>query len=369
MTTLKAEKNLADIPGFALRQVHHAEWIEYYITISPHVSDPQNWIFGVREFLIEQKAVILNAEAFGPADRLQTLRQIVESENALKGPWSYLTGRMTAGAQEGGIQIHAISGIIPQPIFYQDQIVGSYFEDSSAYYCMLADVRSSRLDVDQAGQTEEVFQIFESALTQAGLNFHDVARTWFYLDDILAWYGDFNRVRTDYFTSRNIFGGIMPASTGVGAGNLQKSAVLAKAYAVRPKHDEVAVDRVDSPLQCEAFKYGSAFSRAIEVADERSRSIFVSGTASIEPGGKTIHVGDVKKQMFETLKVVDAMLEHKGMSWDDTIYAIAYFRHESDIHLWDLTKAVIGEIPVIPTQCDVCRDDLLFEIELLTARP
>jgi enamine deaminase RidA (YjgF/YER057c/UK114 family) len=201
------------------------------------------------------------------------------------------------------------------------------------------------------------------------MHFGHVVRTWFYNDRILDWYDAFNHVRTEFFRRHGITR--MPASTGVGAANPSGSALVAKALAVLPKSDAATIRPVESPLQCDAFAYGSAFSRAMEVATTVARTIYVSGTASIAPGGKTIYAGSTLRQIDTTMEVVDALLANAGMTLADTTRAIAYFRHAADMHLWDEYRRArrLPEIPVIVTQCDICRDDLLFEIELDAARP
>lgn len=355
---------LAMSPTFTVRKIVHAEWIEYDLTASARDCSPLQWLAQVRAFLNQNDAVAVSGDAFGSTSFLQLLQKALAKYEDMALPWSFLAGRLDNDSKDGGYQLHAISGVKVKSITHHDRVIGYSFEDSQAHYALLSDLRPTITDVSEARQTAEVFEMAEAALTRIGMDFHDVVRTWFYLDRILEWYHDFNRVRTDYFQSRDIFGGIMPASTGVGAANLAGAALLAKVYAIRPKSNAVKISRVDSPLQCDAYRYGSAFSRAIEIADSDSHFLSISGTASIEPGGKTVHVDDVAKQMELTLKVVEAILTQQNMSWGDALKAIAYFRHAKDIPLWYQLTGPVASIPVVVTQCDVCRDDLLFEIEL-----
>jgi len=200
--------------------------------------------------------------------------------------------------------------------------------------------------------------MIEEALALAGLNFGHVVRTWFYNDKILDWYPVFNRVRTWFFQRHSIRR--MPASTGIGAPNPAGTALVAKAFAVRSGSGEIRVCR--SPLQCDAFAYGSAFSRAIEVSDSRSRTLYISGTASIEPGGRSVHNGDPSGQIQLTMDVVRAILNEAGMRLEDATRAVAYFRDPAHIPLWD--QFCPPGLPSVSLGCYVCRDDLLFEIEL-----
>ena len=195
----------------------------------------------------------------------------------------------------------------------------------------------------------------------------DVARTWFFLDEILSWYGDFNRVRNDFFARSELRPVSVPASTGVSGVNPAGAALTAAAWAARA-HDASTkvVEIVPSPCQCPAPAYGSAFSRAVELHLAGYRQLLVSGTASIEPGGHTAHVGDVRAQIELTMQVVEAILEARRMSFADVSRATAYFKFATDAPVFDdwLARHGVRTMPVVRTCCDICRDDLLFELEL-----
>jgi len=150
-----------------------------------------------------------------------------------------------------------------------------------------ADVTASR-----GAQAGECFN-HATGFAAARHGVSNVIRTWFYLDNILGWYAEFNRVRTGFFEKANL--GIMPASTGWAPPISMARPLWPRPWPsfkdAGPPHSEG-----ESPLQCEAFSYGSAFSRAVELCDAASRTLYISGTASIEPGGRTIHHGNTARQ-------------------------------------------------------------------------
>jgi enamine deaminase RidA (YjgF/YER057c/UK114 family) len=76
--------------------------------------------------------------------------------------------------------------------------------------------------------------------------------------------------------------------------------------------------------------YRSSFSRAAEIVTPEWRTVFVSGTASIEPGGLTVHHDDMDKQVALTMDVVKAILETRGMTLKDSVRAIAYIKRPED---------------------------------------
>jgi len=195
----------------------------------------------------------------------------------------------------------------------------------------------------------------------------DIVRTWFYLDDLLSWYGEFNHVRNDVFACNELLPPHLPASTGVSGRNPMGTALSAAAWAVRP-HDPAATVTyfAPSPEQCPASAYGSAFSRAVEIGCAGYRRLLVSGTASIARDGKTEHLGDTRAQIERSMQVMEAILESRGMSFADTAFATAFFKHSAEAPLFADWLARHGRpsMPVVKTGCAICRDNLLFEIEL-----
>lgn len=274
-------------------------------------------------------------------------------------------------------QLYAVSPAASvAPVVYKGRKVGVSFGDAGIKCCLLGDITADDPAASHEVQCRQFFENTEGALAVAGFKFTDIVRTWLYADAILTWYDTLNRVRTQFFNERGVFEKRVPASTGIGAANSHGTAIVASLLAVAPAENPVeqvrsaplSIRPLRSPLQCSAEDYGSSFSRAIEVAgpDDRSRGIFISGTASIEPGGKTVHVGDVEKQISLTMDVVEAILGDRGLGWAHVGRAIAYFRDlkkdESCFRQY-LAGRELTALPVVCVQADVCRDDLLFEIE------
>jgi enamine deaminase RidA (YjgF/YER057c/UK114 family) len=157
----------------------------------------------------------------------------------------------------------------------------------------------------------------------------------------------------------------MPASTGIGARNRAGAALTVAAWAMQPLAPSASVKEIGSPLQCPAPAYGSSFSRAMELVSGGCRRLFISGTASIWPDGRTAWVDDPAKQIELTMDVVTAILRSRSMSHRDVTRATAYFpsiEFKSHFDAWCDQNEF--RRPVIALQADVCRDDLLFEIEV-----
>ncbi len=284
-------------------------------------------------------------------------------------PVTWLEGHESPAGLSNGFQIEAVAGPEVEPITHKGRIVGRRFEDDEATWLALGDLRPENPDRSRPDQSAEVFDSMIDILAEQGMDFDQVVRTWLYLDHILEWYDDFNRVRNAFFEKHGIFDRLVPASTGIGCAHPAGTAMVAKLLAVRPKSGG-SVSEVESPLQCPATEYRSSFSRAVEVALPSHRKLYISGSASIEPGGLTIHIDDTAAQIELTMRVVAGILESRGMDWNDTTRAVAYLRHEHERPLladW-LARHGLGRLPLVVIQSDVCRDDLLYEIEIDAVR-
>jgi len=251
-----------------------------------------------------------------------------------------------------------------QPIVDGGRIVGVRHESADATYCFLEEIVPADPHASGAAQTVAVFEAIERILLAQGMNFQHLVRTWFYLDKILDWYGEFNQARTPFLQARGALDGLLPASTGIGMPNRHGSAVIAGALAIERKG--ASVMEVPSPLQRSALEYRSAFSRAVEVNRKGRRELYISGTASIEPAGATAFVGDPAAQIDLTMQVAEALLRSRGMDWSHCTRAIAYLKEPQYAPLFARHLATHGleALPLTWTHADVCRDDLLFEIEL-----
>jgi enamine deaminase RidA (YjgF/YER057c/UK114 family) len=215
-----------------------------------------------------------------------------------------------------------------------------------------------------------LYERTEEALAKAGMQFSDVVRTWMFLDRLLEWYDDFNCLRTVFLEMHDIFNRVLPASTGVGVCNPFGSAVVADMLAIKRKTDKISIREVASPRQCPATDYQSSFSRAVVIDSPRERAMLVSGTASIGAEGETLHVGDVRAQVEETLDVMEQLLGSQQFGWNDVTRGIAYFKHPADARIFDevCARRGISTAPYALAQADICRHTLLFELELDATR-
>lgn len=355
-------------PGFDRTIVEVPPLREYHLTARSLPGENLNTTLGrLGSFLLEHPCKIVRQEVFGSlAARRETLEYLKSIMDGDSWPVTWIEDDHSSVQGLSGTHLFAISGTEVRPLLSDGEVCGTLYQTESASHCILGDVNPRARTVDQSSQAEQVFEQLARMLELAGMDFSHLARTWFFLDGILGWYPDFNRVRNDVYSRHQVIGRLIPASTGIGARNSALGALVAGAWAIRSAGSAVRITPIPSPLQCPAPGYGSCFSRAVELSWKNHRQLLISGTASIDPAGKTAHVNDIGQQIELTFQVVDAILQSRHMSLRDVTRATAYLRRPADLPFfanWCAQRG-LALLPLVTTRADVCRDDLLFELEL-----
>ena len=361
MPTFVSDSGTSPIPE---RAVTPGELISFTISPSPD-DDIQASCRELAKLLQEAEASPLHLLVFGRVAASEATMEMLRRERVVSDcPVTWVEGAACDGRPVAGIQVHAFTGPVER-IKSNGRTIGSRFIEGGAEQCIIGGLLPADLTLSAADQTSSTLNSLQDVLGLVGFAFADIIRTWFFLDNILSWYDDFNQARTSIYSGVKFRTGSLPASTGVGARNPDGSALALIAWAFRPLEANARAAEVASPLQCPAPAYGSSFSRAMEVSSQTGRRLFVSGTASIAPGGETLWVNDVARQVELTLEVVEAILRSRGLAFDDVNRATAYFRHPGDVTVFAqwLQANHLTQMPVVTAQCDVCRDDLLFELE------
>lgn len=335
---------------------------EYFVTASLLDGEHPYTVFErVAETLRGRDAKIVSMVIAGIPNGLEALSVVF-------GPvrWPVTWIDKSPHAAIGGVHLWAVAGPTLWPIRQRGAIVGTRFDDRCATYCRIGGLVPEDAEAPPASQARSILERMDATLRAANMEFADVVRTWFYNRDITGWYGEFNRVRTRFFESHGVFQRIVPASTGVGGADIGAFALTAGLLAIRPKDAPGRTTAVDSPLQCPATNYGSSFSRAVAVALPDHARLLVSGTASISPQGQTEHVGDIDAQVNKTFEVVGTILETREFDWDDVTNGVAYVKRVQDLPIVEdfLKRNRFEQLPLLVVHADICRDDLLFELEV-----
>jgi chorismate lyase/3-hydroxybenzoate synthase len=134
---------------------------------------------------------------------------------------------------------------------------------------------------------------------------------------------------------------------------------------------------IENPRQTSAYHYppkfgrhSPMFSRACLLGESAGTNLFVSGTASIV-GHETVHPGDVDAQTRETMANINALLQEANRVVGAARYSLdglkfkVYVRQPADLGAIKgaLSKSLRPSTSIVYLQADVCREDLLVEIE------
>ena len=78
----------------------------------------------------------------------------------------------------------------------------------------------------------------------------------------------------------------------------------------------------------EAYDYAkpSSFSRGMRIDLNGLTILLISGTASIDEYGKSVHIGDFRAQMRRTLENITGLLASEGCTWHDIVRTSCYLR-------------------------------------------
>jgi enamine deaminase RidA (YjgF/YER057c/UK114 family) len=298
----------------------------------------------------------------------QAMRQVF---GRIDWPMTWVEGAAHHDEPIAGMHAFAFSAGQVDRITLNGQVVGSVFAEGAIRYCLLGGLGPSRCWASRPDQFRETLGHLETALEQAGFSLGDVVRTWFYLDQLLRWYGDFNQARTQAYSRLKFRSGSLPASTGISGQNPAGAALVAGACALQLLDPSAQIAEVRSPLQCPALAYGSSFSRAMEISSLRGRRLLISGTASVAPGGQTLWPGNLRQQIQHTMEVVEVILASRGFDFSDITRATAYFKNRAEMPEFPAWCAArnLRSLPVVVAHCGICREDLLFELEADACKP
>lgn len=234
------------------------------------------------------------------------------------------------------------------------------------------------------------FDIINKIMAKEGVGYGEVYRQWNYIGEITKEldskqnYQVFNDVRSIYYDVADWFNGY-PAATGIG---MEQPGVVIGLYIIN-RESESEVISISNPRQIDAHSYSDdvligdqleelptrttpKFERAKAVVSNCDGMVYVSGTASII-GEETVMLDDVVEQTRVTLENIDLLVDPTAQK------ELAKFNHFSSgsIHklkvyvkdrenfklVDDFMKESVKDIPYLVVEADVCRDDLLVEIE------
>ena len=250
------------------------------------------------------------------------------------------------------------------------------------------------LEKTTADLSHSAFTQMKGILDQEGLTFSDVVRQWNTIENITSTqphlhslkqnYQQFNDVRSQFYRDTEFVNGY-PAATGIGANT---GGVVVEFTAVSP-HEDITILPLSNPRQIDAHKYSGKvlvgppqddtaektppkFERGKLVFHPAAGRIFVSGTAAIL-GQKTVSDLDVEFQTRTTIKNILALVSEENIKrcgFSNQIPGLSpshlrvYVKNEQDIgRVEEICREYFGEVSALFVVSDICRRELLVEIE------
>jgi 2-iminobutanoate/2-iminopropanoate deaminase len=125
----------------------------------------------------------------------------------------------------------------------------------------------------------------------------------------------------------------------------------------------------------EAYAYAkpSSFSRGMRIDLNGLTILLISGTASIDEHGESVHIGDFRAQMRRTLHNITGLLASEGATWHDVVRTSCYLRDiDRDYAVFNEERTAFFKeqgLDPLPAstgiQAKLCRPELLVEIEAI----
>ena len=362
-------------------------------TLREQTEDALRTIQAVMEEEGTRGAIVQQAVFVKDFDRLDECREIIRrfyGKNAMPAT-SYIAqppcdGKLVSiealgvGNDTGGVKIER----------HSERMVVTRHDGISWFHC--ADIQPDTISNGTYDRSTDAFMRMMRRLADRGVPYGNVIRTWLYLGDIVGPEGDtqrykeLNRARADFYqgfrfgaglTPSSLNGSVYPASTGIGTDGRD---ILMSCIGLTTDRSDVVVTPLENPQQTSAFDYreqyspeSPKFARAMAIAMGEWATVFISGTASIT-GSETRFIGDVEGQTRQTLENIAALVTAENFTSHDlpgfasTLEDLAlvrvYIKHQEDyLKTRKVCEAMLGELPSIYAVGDVCRPDLLVEIE------
>jgi 2-iminobutanoate/2-iminopropanoate deaminase len=134
-----------------------------------------------------------------------------------------------------------------------------------------------------------------------------------------------------------------------------------------------AISNPDVLNEAYAYATPSSFSRGLRIDLGELTILLISGTASIDERGNSVHIGDFRAQMRRTLHNIGGLLAAERATWHDVVRTTCYLRDiDRDYEAFNEERtAFYTELGLNPLpastgiQAKLCRPELLIEIEAI----
>jgi len=291
---------------------------------------------------------------------------------------------------KGGLalEIYTLEGVTDIHIEERNGVCYGIIENEEEKMLFVEGIPASDFSKSVKQQSQEVFTKLDNLLSAYGYGAGDIVRQWNFIGSIVSYrdgkqnYQEFNDARTCYYATGEWKNGY-PAATGIGA---EGDCIIVGGIAFKKiGADTKGIYPIDNPLQVAAHIYSKRvlidddinamkstpkFERAKLIETAYGACCFVSGTAAIR-GEESVDASSVKMQTIKTIENIEYLVSKEnlvrfGCRPYDLEYAKlhVYIKNAEDYDaVREVVEASYAQVPVVYSIADVCRSELLVEIE------
>jgi len=293
------------------------------------------------------------------------------------------------------LEITYMEGLRPTELIRKQNDNSSWlvFQRGDMKMIFAAGLSRSSENGDIMQQSLDAFKLLQDILVEEKMEFSDIVRQWNYIEQITGidinnnstsqHYQIFNDVRSKFYQLACFDHGY-PAATGIGMeyGGICIDFIAAK---IQNKNSIIGLK---SPVQLDAYAYSKEvlaenntmsdfcrttpkFERAKILITPENKWIFISGTAAIV-GQASIPQLNVEQQTEMTIHNIMSListenLQKHGISHVEKAsinHLRVYVKYKNDIQqVKDICLNYFPQIPIAFAVADICRPELLVEIE------
>ena len=349
--------------------------------------------------VFEQKGTTVRLVFFGnPSNNdnyLSNLQLIKQSVNQNFGDEPPVFSYVAQPPLEGNHLVMEVFEIIPASgtkVFYRQikDIPYVIVESPKAKKLLLGGVRADSLDLSVRKQSDVIFSKLEEILSFEKMPVSSIIRQWNYIEQIVKTadghqnYQDFNESRTRFY-NKTTWENSYPAATGVGT---SCAGVMVDMEALHSIGPDLKIIPLNNSLQVPAHAYSSTvlsgdendntsqkttpkFERAKLILSSKNGFIYISGTAAIR-GESSLENTGIEEQIRITIENIEHLISKDtlagtGIKSIDDAVLFSLRIYLKDEMFFDQAKKIINEkyngLPAVFLKGDVCREELLVEIE------
>lgn len=246
-------------------------------------------------------------------------------------------------------------------------------ENTAGRFLFAGGFHSDVLNFNTQQQSVEIFRLASEVLHKEGFPIENIIRQWNYIEQITGFdgadqhYQMFNNVRSNFYNQVTWNTGY-PAATGIGT-NL--GGVLVDIDAAVFTSPECFATPIDNKLQVAAHAYSPQvlevahqqkttpkFERAKSMTFHDQKLVYISGTAAIRGEESLIGVG-LERQLHITMENIAQLIGNAHLKMLRVYLKEKQYYQEAN----ELLTNYQLNIPISYMCADVCRDELLIEIE------